>query len=146
MKNRKIYITGKDKTKLKKLFSSTKGFRNGDLKTVRDLLSELNRAEVINDGNIEEAIITMNSTVLVEDIETKKDYTYTIVYPEDANSSENKISILAPIGTALLGFKAGDIIDWEVPAGKRKLRVKRILYQPEAAERVLLNNNVVSLN
>ncbi len=146
MKNRKIYITGKDKTKLKKLFSSTKGFRNGDLKTVRDLLSELNRAEVINDGNIEEAIITMNSTVLVEDIETKKDYTYTIVYPEDANSSENKISILAPIGTALLGFKAGDIIEWEVPAGKRKLRVKRILYQPEAAERVLLNNNVVSLN
>ena len=88
----------------------------------------------------------MNSTVLVEDIETKKDYTYTIVYPEDANSSENKISILAPIGTALLGFKAGDIIEWEVPAGKRKLRVKRILYQPEAAERVLLNNNVVSLN
>jgi regulator of nucleoside diphosphate kinase len=138
MMRRKIFVTEKDKKKLEKLFSSTIGFRSRDLKTVKDLLNELNRAEVINEEDIAESVITMNSTVLVEDLKTKKDYTYTIVYPEDADSSKNKISILAPVGTALLGFRAGDIIEWEVPAGKRRLRVKRILYQPESAGRVLL--------
>lgn len=137
MKRRKIYVTEDDKRKLKKLFSTTIGFRFRDLKTVRDLLNELDRAEVIDENNIDQFVVTMNSTVLVEDLKTKKEYIYTIVYPHDANSSENKISILAPIGTALLGFRAGDIIEWEVPAGKRKLRIKEILYQPESFHKVI---------
>jgi regulator of nucleoside diphosphate kinase len=75
----------------------------------------------------------MNSAVIVKDLDSGKEFTYTLVYPEFANSSENKISILAPIGTALLGYKVGDIIEWEVPAGKRKLKVKKILSQPKLA-------------
>ncbi|NUM60709.1 MAG: GreA/GreB family elongation factor, partial [Ignavibacteriaceae bacterium] len=62
---------------------------------------------------------------------------YTIVYPEFADSSKNKISILAPVGTALLGYKVGDIVEWSVPAGKRKFRIKEMLYQPEAAVKSL---------
>lgn len=135
MNKRKIFVTLKDKTKLKSLFTSTRGFRIRDSKTVKDLLEELNRAEVMNDDSIDGSVITMNSTVLVEDVKTKSQYIYTIVYPEESNTDENKISILAPIGTALLGYSVGDIIEWEVPAGKRKLRIKKILYQPEAAVR-----------
>ena len=136
MKERNIYVTERDKTKLRKLLSTTTGFRVRDLKTVTDLLDELERAEVINDNNINESVITMNSTVLIEDIDTGKEFTYTIVYPEFANSEDNRISILAPIGTALLGYKIGDRVEWEVPAGKRKLLVKKILFQPEAAKKI----------
>ncbi|MFO7447946.1 MAG: nucleoside diphosphate kinase regulator [Ignavibacteriaceae bacterium] len=134
MKKRKIYVTEKDKTKLMGLFASTMGFRQRDLKTVRDLLNELERAEVISDENPDYSVVTMNSTVLVEDLNTKEEYTYTIVYPENADSSQNKISILAPVGTALLGYKTGDVVEWEVPAGKRKLRVKDILCHPETVQ------------
>ena len=59
------------------------------------------------------------------------DFAY--VSPEDADPDQDKISILAPIGTALLGYKVGDIIEWKVPAGIVKLKVEEILYQPEAA-------------
>lgn len=131
MENRKIYITENDKIKLKGLFNTTIGFRDRDLKTIKDLLYEIERAEIINDGESADNVIMMNSSVIVKDLDTKKEYTYTLVYPEFANSSENKISILAPIGTALLGYKAGDIIEWQVPAGKRRLKVKKILTQPK---------------
>ncbi|HZW39251.1 MAG TPA: nucleoside diphosphate kinase regulator [Ignavibacteriaceae bacterium] len=133
MKKRKIVITKSDRTKLRNLFYSTIGFRSRDLKTVKELFVELDRAEIIDDEAIDKSIVTMNSTVEIQDVKTKKEYTYTIVYPEDANLEENRISILAPIGTALLGYSEGDIIIWEVPAGKRKILIKKILYQPEAA-------------
>ncbi len=58
---------------------------------------------------------------------------YCLVFPDNSDVTEGKISILAPIGTALLGYKVGDIIEWKVPRGMAKLEVKEILYQPEAA-------------
>ena len=59
--------------------------------------------------------------------------TYHLVFPDSANVNQGKISILAPIGTALLGYKVGDIVRWKVPAGLTELKVEGILYQPEAA-------------
>ncbi len=137
MKTRNIYITDIDKIKLKKLLAKTKIISSGDLKTVTDLLDELERAEEIREENLDESVVTMNSKVAILDLGNGQEYVYTIVYPEHANSSENKISILAPIGTALLGYRVGDIVEWEVPAGKRKLLVKAILYQPEAANKLV---------
>ena len=123
MKKRNIYITETDKNKLKRLFSSTIGFRNRDLKSVKDLLDEIERAKVIPENGQTLDVVTMNSTVLVNDLNMSKEYRYTIVYPEEADTSENKISILAPVGTALLGYKRGDVVEWEVPAGKRRLQI-----------------------
>jgi len=137
MIKRKIYITEKDKVKLRNLFGKTLGMSNNDLKSMKELLEEIERAEVMTDENIDETVITMNSTFVVEDINTHKEYDYTIVYPEFADSSKNKISILAPVGTALLGYKVGDIVEWSVPAGKRKFRIKEMLYQPEAVVKSL---------
>jgi len=137
MIKRKIYITEKDKVKLRNLFGKTLGMSNNDLKSMKELLEEIERAEVMTDENIDETVITMNSTFVVEDINTHKEFDYTIVYPEFADSSKNKISILAPVGTALLGYKVGDIVEWSVPAGKRKFRIKEMLYQPEAAVKSL---------
>jgi regulator of nucleoside diphosphate kinase len=65
--------------------------------------------------------------------ETNEDHVYTVVFPSDANLDQRKISILAPIGTAILGYRVGDTVEWRVPGGIKKLRIKEILYQPEAA-------------
>jgi regulator of nucleoside diphosphate kinase len=127
MRKRAIYITENDKSKLKKLLSSTAGFREQDKKTLQDLKFELERAIVVDEGLIDDNIIRMNSTVLLKDMQTRAKHMYKLVYPDEANMSENKISILAPIGTALLGFQVGDLIEWNVPAGKRKLKVQGVL-------------------
>jgi regulator of nucleoside diphosphate kinase len=126
MKKRNIYITETDKNKLKGLFSSTIGFRNRDLKTVKDLLQEIERAKVIPENGQTLDVVTMNSTVQVYDLDLQREYKYTIVYPEEADSSESRISILAPVGTALLGYRRGDVVEWEVPAGKRRLKIMEV--------------------
>jgi regulator of nucleoside diphosphate kinase len=77
-------------------------------------------------------VITLNSTARLVDQQTSEEMVYTLVFPEDADLSRGKISVLAPIGTAMLGYKAGDIFQWDTPGGKRSILVKEILYQPEA--------------
>src|SRR5690606_21977234 len=133
---RKIYITEKTKQKLKRLIEGTIGYRLKDAKTVKDLIEELERAEIMDEENFPRDVISMGSKVRIRDLKTGDKFVYTIVYPEEANFEENKISILAPIGTALLGYKKGDRIEWEVPAGKRRLLVEEIIYQPETASKV----------
>lgn len=139
MKQRKIYISENDKIRLKKLFSSTIGFRDRDLKNLKELLIELDRAEVIENNSMDD-VIMMNSTVLVKDLDSGDEFVYTVVYPEHANLNENKISILAPVGTALLGYRVGDIIEWDVPAGKRRLKVIEILFQNSKTAGMAVNN------
>ena len=75
----------------------------------------------------------MNSRVRIEDADTGEQNVYTVVFPSDASVAEKKISVLAPIGTALLGSRAGGTVDWPVPAGMRTMRIQEVLYQPEAA-------------
>jgi len=58
---------------------------------------------------------------------------YTLVFPSDADLKNGKLSVLAPIGTALLGYRQGDIFNWKVPGGTMKIKVLEILYQPEAS-------------
>ncbi len=77
-------------------------------------------------------VITMNSRVILTDLEDNSNLELTLVYPPDAQG-EGKVSILAPIGTAMLGYRVGDVFEWDTPAGKASLRVDEILYQPESA-------------
>ncbi len=106
-------------------------FREAELERMEELESELNRAIVLENDRVPPDLITMNSKVRLKDMDTGKEEFYQLVYPEDADIEQKKISILAPIGTAILGYKAGDIIEWQVPAGLRKLKIGKILYQPE---------------
>ena len=75
----------------------------------------------------------MRSTVRLKDLVSGEANTYSLVFPSEADFSQGKISVLAPIGTAILGYKSGDTIEWPVPSGVRKLKIDKILYQPEAA-------------
>ncbi|TAM80682.1 MAG: nucleoside diphosphate kinase regulator [Acidobacteria bacterium] len=131
---RTIYVTESDKAKLEDLFDYVSNVWKRDQRYLDALRQELERAEVVAAADIPPDVITMNSQVRVRDLDSGDITVYTLVFPRDADFSRNRISILAPIGTALLGSRVRDIIEWKVPAGTRRLKVESVLYQPEAAE------------
>jgi regulator of nucleoside diphosphate kinase len=102
---------------------------------VRALGEELDRAEVVPSTDIPNDVVTMHSEVRVTDLTVGEERTLTLVHPIEADSTRGRISILAPIATALLGYRLGDAVEWRVPGGVRRLRIHAILHQPEAAER-----------
>ena len=98
-----------------------------------DLTWEIQRGAEVRPQEVPPDVVTMNSSVRVSDLGTSKSEVITIVFPSDANYEEGKVSILTPLGTALLGYRVGDVVYWHVPRGIRQLRIDEILYQPEAA-------------
>ncbi len=133
MTDRNIYITENDLQKLRALVKSARESRRYEEKNIQQLEGELNRAQVLKQQEIPSDVITMNSEVHLRDLETEEETVYRIVYPHQADADKGYVSILAPIGTALLGFRVGDIIRWNVPAGVAQWKVVKITYQPEAA-------------
>lgn len=133
MAKKTIYITNFDKKRLNELTKVAREFGKEDEVYLKELEEELNRAHVVESRDVPKNVITMNSKVRIKDMKSKEDTIYWLVFPEDADPQQNKISVLAPIGTALLGYKAGDIIEWKVPMGLNRFKVEEILYQPEAA-------------
>ena len=141
MSEKLIYITDNDMNRLKELIEVAREFgEEGDKyskelekKHLKELEDELKRGKVVKSQDIPNNVITMNSKVRLRNIDTQEELIYQLVFPGTADSAHNKISVLAPVGTALLGYKVGDIIEWNVPAGLTKLKVDEILYQPEAA-------------
>ena len=127
--NRTIYITQQDMNRLRSLIDSMKSSRE-DLKA---LSAELEQAKVVPPSEIPADVITMNSKAQVRDLDDNELMTYTLVFPGKANVDEGLLSVLAPIGTAMLGHRVGDEFEWHVPAGAIRLRVEKVLYQPEAA-------------
>lgn len=131
--SRQIFITERDKQRLHKFINEAKEFGEGNQESLKELEQELSRAQVVTSLKIPRDVITMNSKVLLKDLDSGEEMVYTLVYPADADLMENKISVLAPVGTAILGFRKGDMVDWKVPGGLVRLKVEKILYQPEAA-------------
>lgn len=132
MNNRDIVITAADYAELHDLISSA---RNGSARAqaeLRVLADELKRAEIVDSNQIPPDVITMNSRVLLHDLNTGERMELTLVLPAAADSNEKKISVLAPLGTAMLGCRVGDEFKWQVPSGFRRLKVTRVYFQPEA--------------
>ncbi len=99
-----------------------------------ELQAELYRADILSPEEMPPNVVTMNSTVQFTMLETGKELRLTLVYPRDLDGSADKVSILAPVGSALLGLSIGDELAWPGPAGKAMtVRVTDILYQPERA-------------
>lgn len=128
-----IYITDTDKKRLKELIREARAYGSEREICLERLEKELNRAKVVKAKEIPKDVITMNSRVRLKDLDSQEEMIYRLVFPDNADPDENKISILAPIGTAIIGYRVGDVIEWKVPAGLRKLKVLEVLYQPEAA-------------
>ncbi|HQH72303.1 MAG TPA: nucleoside diphosphate kinase regulator [bacterium] len=100
---------------------------------VNNLESELKRADVVAPEDIGSDVVTMNSTVRLVDMKSQDESVYTLVYPHEANIDQNKISVLSPIGCALIGYRVGNVVDVKVPSGIRQYQIQELVYQPEAA-------------
>lgn len=125
----KIIISSLDAIRLEKLLESLPDsvFPGKD-----DLEAELARAEVVDPKEISSTVVTMNSTVKFEIVSTSKDFYLTLVYPKDVDANGGTISVLAPVGSALLGLSQGDEIEWPKPGGGvLQVRIKEVTYQPE---------------
>jgi regulator of nucleoside diphosphate kinase len=133
MKNDTIILSVADHNRLKRLTESaqTDSRVRGDF--VSALKAELDRAGVVPGNKVPANVVTMNSVVRLRDLETDEIEQYELVFPEDADIAQNRISVLAPIGTAILGYRRGDIIEWPVPIGIRRLRVEKVMRPPRPA-------------
>jgi regulator of nucleoside diphosphate kinase len=128
----RIFITETDYDKLRRLIAGRRGNR-ADAEHLHELEGELERAEVLADKRtVPPDVITMGSEVRLLDVDTGEIKVYRLVFPSEART-ENALSVLAPIGTAILGYRVGDVIEWRVPKGVRRLKVLDVLFQPEAA-------------
>ena len=123
-----IYLTQTDMDRLMKLIEAKPGQRLDKLER------ELVRANVVPRAEIPNDVVTMNSRVIFENETTGERREVTLVFPANADIEAGRISVLVPVGTALLGLRAGQSIDWELPGGeKQRYRIVKVPYQPEAA-------------
>jgi regulator of nucleoside diphosphate kinase len=131
MARRSIIITNADRQRLGTVLERAREQGLQRRRQLDDLEHELERAEVVDQAEVPADVITMNSTAILTDLDTGEKHEYTLVYPNGANAEEGRVSVLAPVGTAMIGYRVGDVINWPVPAGRVRLRVDEVLYQPE---------------
>lgn len=129
--NRTIYVTKDDAEKLKKLLETTKIFYDQDRNDLQELEAELEQGNVVEPGDIPRDVVVMNSKVRLVDLDTDEELVYRLTFPEDTDIDQDKISVLAPVGTAMLGRCVGDVFEGKVPAGLCRLKVEAILHQPD---------------
>lgn len=124
-----IVISSLDADRLDNLMDS---MSKGAFPGKAELESELARAKIVEPEEIPPTVVTMNSTVRFRVEATHEEFTLTLVYPKDIDSSGSKISILAPVGSALLGLSQGEEIEWPRPGGGvLRVRIDEVVYQPE---------------
>ena len=128
-----IIVNKLDHQRLWELIQSEKSNPNNHADSLRKLAEELTRAKVCPPAEMPPNIVTMNSEIIITNLSNNQKQTIKLVYPNDADIAAKRISILAPIATALLGFRVGDVVEWSVPKGVVNIRIEEIVYQPEAA-------------
>lgn len=135
MSTRLIHITGPDMLRLRQLLAVAADGPELDRAHLEMLRQELDWAVVVNAEETPADVITMGTLVRVRDVGTGQCHEYTLVYPWEADLALGRVSVLAPLGTALIGHRSGDDFVWAMPGVVRRLRVERVLHQPEAAQR-----------
>jgi regulator of nucleoside diphosphate kinase len=135
MSGRSIHVTSDDIQRLRHILSAPGVGSTRDQAHLQTLWEELDRAVVVSAEETPPDVVTMRTLVRIRDLESGLQGDYTLVYPWEADVDSNRVSVLAPLGTALLGYREGDQIEWHMPGGMRRLRVEKILHQPEAKQR-----------
>ena len=126
MNKKSIYITDLDFKRLQELVKAAREFNQEEEKYVDRLQEELNKATIVEENRLPKKIVTMNSKVELFDLADKETMSYILVFPEVANIDKGKISILSPLGTALLGEKEGDEIELNLVHGTRKIKIIKV--------------------
>ena len=134
MNSSAIILTERDAARLAEMVQALRasaGRSSGlDLEPIE---AELARARRVPPDAIPPDVVTMNSTVEFRDLDSGVEMRYTLAWPGEADPAQGRVSVLAPIGTAPAGARVGQVVQWTVPAGRRRFRVERVAYQPEAA-------------
>lgn len=131
MVSKAVFVTESDARRLRNLLEFEEVFRWRDRENVDNLDRKLAAANVVGPEEFPTDRVDMYSSVYVTDLSTRRETVYTLVLPGDADISENMISVLAPIGAALLGSRAGSVIKVDTPRGTRKLLIGRVLHPAE---------------
>jgi regulator of nucleoside diphosphate kinase len=131
MQRSQIIITTSDYIRLQSLLTSNLALAIGGRHRLQELEEQLRSARVVQQDSVPADVVTMHSSVKLRDLDTGEIENYSLVYPERADIANGKLSILAPIGLAILGYRVGEEVDWQVPSGTRRLRVEEVEYQPE---------------
>lgn len=118
-------ISNKDYHTLKTLITSYPD--NLKSKEIGQLMEELERAEIVEEDQLDEDVIRLNSSFEAEDVLTKKLWKLTVTLPQQANIKEQKISVFSPLGVALIGFKKGMTVKWELPGGMKTLKILNVI-------------------
>jgi regulator of nucleoside diphosphate kinase len=134
MQGTKIIITQTDYGRLRQIIERSRDLPSKDAEHLDALEHELESAIIARAADVSHDLVTMKSRVRVLDLGSGRELVYQIVFPGEADLARNRISVLAPIGMALLGRPAGAVVEWQVPSGMRRLLILEVEYQPEAAK------------
>ena len=125
--DRRLVLSNQDVMRLRALFGRKHLLSASDRENLFDLQEEIERAFVVDDNQLPNDIVVLDSRVLVRDVQTGVCNVYTLVVPSQANLSDGRVSVLAPLGTALLGYRRGDEIEWWMPGGLRRLKIEAVM-------------------
>ncbi len=129
--NPQIILAESDARRLRTLLNSPpKGLDRDSLDWLRQ---EMEHARIVPDGQVPEDVITLNSTAEIEDLTDGEVDTFTLVDPSEANPAHGKVSLLAPLGMGMIGFRAGDEFEWPLPGGTARYRIRRLVENPRRA-------------
>jgi regulator of nucleoside diphosphate kinase len=132
MRDRPIVITRTDAARLRELLAN-RGRAELDQDHLRELAEELERARIAESDEVPADVITIHTRIQMLDLVSGERRDLTLVLPRESDASAGRISVLAPLGTALLGYRAGDEVEWQMPGGLRRLRIESVL--PPAEQR-----------
>lgn len=128
--DREIYISGLDLARLREMLIQARRTEYRGQRYLNELRARLERTQTLTASQAPVDRVTMGSVARVQDLDTQREVTYTLVWPDEANPAQGKVSVLSPIGAALLGRQVGVEFDWEAPEGARRLVVREVLAQP----------------
>jgi regulator of nucleoside diphosphate kinase len=128
-----IVVTDADARRLRGLLAARRETAVHDEAHLDELELELERAMLVDADSVPRDVVVMESAVRVRDLSNDEPREYTLVYPAQADLEAGRISVLAPLGTALLGFREGDEVEWMMPGGLRRLRIEKVRSRHETA-------------
>jgi regulator of nucleoside diphosphate kinase len=126
-------VTAVDRPRLQDMVRALRSVGDPFRSHLRELTERLERAEVVPPADVERDVVTMNSCVCASDVETGRAERFTLVYHGESEIFDSRLSVLTPMGIAALGARVGDVIEFPMRRGARRLRIEEMLYQPEAA-------------
>ncbi len=127
-----VIISKQDFNKIHRSITDAKARNSIKPEEAEKLLAELKSAKIVEQDQIENNVVTMNSIVKIHFQNNKTTMQFQLVYPAEANIKDHKISIFSSVASALIGYRVGDEIDWLIPAGMTKIVIDEIIYQPES--------------